>query len=348
MKIEHDVKLDFSDVLIRPKRTTLSSRSEVDLEREFKFPHSTFKWKGIPIIAANMDTTGTIGVMKKMSEHKLLTCLHKFYTLDDYKNLPEEEQYWSIISTGIGKYDLKNLLTILDMRKQRNSSVINMVCVDVANGYMQDIVDFCQNLRKLYPNIVLIAGNVATREMTEELIINGKVDIVKVGIGPGSACLTRLKTGVGVPQLSAIIECADAAHGCGGFIIADGGITCPGDMAKAFGGGADFVMMGGQFSGHDENPGEIIEENGKKYKMFYGMSSELAMNKHYGKMAKYRSSEGRVIKVPYKGPLEKTILDFLGGLRSCCTYINAVCIKHIPKCTTFVRVNNQLNLVYAK
>lgn len=352
MKIESGIKLDFSDVLIRPKRTTLTSRSEVNLEREFKFPHSNNVWKGIPIIAANMDTTGTLNVMKHLSSHKLLTCLHKFYNLEDYKTLSIKDGYWSIISTGIGEKDLAKIKSILDMRNLKLGetyvNTLNFVCVDVANGYMQSVVDFCQNLRKLYPNIILIAGNVATREMTEELIINGKVDIVKVGIGPGSACLTRLKTGVGVPQLSAIIECADAAHGAGGFIIADGGITCPGDMAKAFGGGADFVMMGGQFSGHDENPGELIEENGKKYKMFYGMSSELAMNKHYGKMAKYRSSEGRVIKVPYKGPIDKTILDFLGGLRSCCTYINARCIKHIPKCTTFVRVNNQLNLVYTK
>ena len=213
---------------------------------------------------------------------------------------------------------------------------------------MQKIVEFCQKVREKYPDVILIAGNVATREMTEELIINGKVDIVKVGIGPGSACLTRLKTGVGMPQLSCIIECADAAHGAGGLIIADGGITCPGDMAKAFGGGADFVMVGGQFAGHDENPGEMVEENGEKFKLFYGMSSEHAMNKHYGKMEKYRSSEGRVIKIKYRGPLENTVLDYLGGLRSTCTYINATCIKHIPKCTTFVRVNNQLNLIYAK
>ena len=348
MKIETDIKLDFSDVLIRPKRTTLTSRSQVNLVREFKFPHSNNVWTGIPIIAANMDTTGTLGVMEKLSSHKLLTCLHKFYSLDDYEKLSVDDQYWSIISTGIGQTDFDKIKTILKMRTLRNPDSINFVCVDVANGYMQSIVEFCQQLRILYPKIILIAGNVATREMTEELIINGKVDIVKVGIGPGSACLTRLKTGVGVPQLSAIIECADAAHGAGGFIIADGGITCPGDMAKAFGGGADFVMMGGQFSGHDENPGKLIEENGKKYKMFYGMSSELAMNKHYGEMAKYRSSEGRVIRVLYKGPIDKTILDFLGGLRSCCTYINARNIKHIPKCTTFVRVNNQLNLVYAK
>jgi GMP reductase len=355
MKIENDIKLDFSDVLIRPKRTVLSSRSQVSLDREFKFPHSTSKWIGVPIMAANMDTTGTFDVMNVLSKHNMLTCLTKFYNRDNYDdNLPKcpLQNYNGIVSTGISDKDFEKLCEIIDWKKTLKpidgKPVLNWVCVDVANGYMQKVVEFCQKVRKKYPDVILIAGNVATREMTEELIINGKVDIVKVGIGPGSACLTRLKTGVGMPQLSCIIECADAAHGAGGLIIADGGITCPGDMAKAFGGGADFVMVGGQFAGHDENPGEMVEENGEKFKLFYGMSSEHAMNKHYGKMEKYRSSEGRVIKIKYRGPLENTVLDYLGGLRSTCTYINATCIKHIPKCTTFVRVNNQLNLIYAK
>ena len=355
MKIENDVKLDFSDVLIRPKRTILSSRSQVSLTREFKFPHSTCKWTGVPIMAANMDTTGTFDVMNVLSQHDMLTCLTKFYTKDDYdNNLPKcpMQNYNGIVSTGISEQDFTKLCEIIDWKKTlqpiNDKPILNWVCVDVANGYMQKIVEFCQKVREKYPDVILIAGNVATREMTEELIINGKVDIVKVGIGPGSACLTRLKTGVGMPQLSCIIECADAAHGAGGLIIADGGITCPGDMAKAFGGGADFVMVGGQFAGHDENPGEIVEENGEKFKLFYGMSSEHAMNKHYGKMEKYRSSEGRVIKIKYRGALVNTVLDYLGGLRSTCTYINATCVKHIPKCTTFVRVNNQLNLIYAK
>lgn len=354
MKIENDIKLDFSDVLIRPKRSVLSSRSQVSLTRTFKFPHSKSCWTGVPIIAANMDTTGTFSILDKLSDFDMLTCLTKFYTLDDYKEYfnknPSKNKY-SIVSSGISDKDYLKLSQILDWKNEKfksDTKYTNMVCVDVANGYMQSVVDYCKRIRKNYPDVILIAGNVATREMTEELIINGKVDIIKVGIGPGSACLTRLKTGVGMPQLSCIIECADAAHGAGGFIIADGGITCPGDMAKAFGGGADFVMMGGQFAGHDENPGELVEENGTKYKLFYGMSSEHAMNKHYGKMEKYRSSEGRVIKIKYKGSINNTILDFLGGVRSTCTYINARCIKNIPKCTTFVRVNNQLNMIYAK
>jgi len=336
MKIDYTPQLDFNNVLIRPKRTVLNSRSNVDMEREFRFPHSKQVWKGVPVIAANMDTTGTFGVYDVLSKHKMITSLHKFYGVDDFKSKELDPDYF-MVSSGINFDKIEELKTIITITKAK------WLCIDVANGYMKKMVDFCRLVRDMFPNLIIVAGNVATREMVEELIINGKVDVVKVGIGPGSACLTRMKTGVGVPQLSAIIECADAAHGLGGFIIGDGGITCPGDMSKAFGGGADFVMMGGQFAGHDENPGKVIEENGNKMKLFYGMSSEHAMNKHYGQMAKYRSSEGREIKIPYKGPLENTILDYLGGVRSTCTYINAKCIKHIPKCTTFILVNQQLN-----
>jgi GMP reductase len=340
MKIESDTKLDFHNVLIRPKRTVLSSRSEVDLERDFSFPHSSYSWKGIPIISANMDTTGTFEVYNTLRKHKVITALHKFYTIDSYVSAMESyglDPDYFMVSTGITDRDYENLNEIMSRIDAK------WICIDVANGYMEKFVDYCKKVRSTYPDKIIVAGNVVSREMTEELIINGKVDVVKVGIGPGSVCTTRLKTGVGMPQLSAIIECADAAHGVGGYIIGDGGITCPGDMTKAFGGGADFVMCGGVFSGHDENPGDIIEDNGKKYKLFYGMSSEHAMNTHFGKMNKYRSSEGRILRVPYKGPIEKTVLDYLGGIRSCCTYINAKCIKNIPKCTTFVIVTQQLN-----
>jgi GMP reductase len=336
MKIDQTPQLDFKDVLIRPKRSTLNSRSEVNIEREFVFPYSSLIWKGVPIIAANMDTTGTFGVYKVLSKNNIITCLNKFYTIEDFKTQTLNPDFF-MISTGIDESRFSELNEIIQFTKAK------WICVDVANGYMKQIVRYCEKLRASFPDKIIVAGNVATREMVEELILNGKVDVVKVGIGPGSACLTRLKTGVGVPQLSAIIECADAAHGCGGYIIGDGGITCPGDMSKAFGGGADFVMVGGQFAGHDENPGEVIEENNKKYKLFYGMSSEHAMKKHYGGMKNYRSSEGRLIKIPYRGKLEDTVRDYLGGVRSTCTYINSKCIKYMPKCTTFLMVSQQLN-----
>lgn len=337
-KIEFDIKLDFNNVLIRPKRSTLKSRADVCLERTFKFNHSKIEWKGIPIMSANMDTTGTFEVYNVLSEYNMLTILHKFYKLEDYSS---HKTYLNpnlfAVSTGISNDDFNRLVTIMDIVD------CNWICIDIANGYLDGMVNFCKRVREKYPDKIIIAGNVVTREIVEELILEGKVDIVKIGIGPGSACTTRLKTGVGMPQLSAILECSDAAHGVGGHIISDGGITCPGDMAKAFGGGTDFVMVGGQFAGHDENPGEIIEEDGKKMKLFYGMSSEKAQKKYYGSMAKYRSSEGRVLKIPYKGSLHNTVDDYLGGLRSACTYINADCIKNMSKCTTFVQVNQQVN-----
>ena len=281
-----------------------------------------------------MDTTGTFEVHKVLSKYKVITALHKFYEPNDFvKNRDIIKNDYFMVSTGIGNKDyerLENILRVVDVK---------WVCIDVANGYMEKLVSFCRKVRKNFPDKILVAGNVVSREMTEELILNGKVDIVKVGIGPGSACLTRTQTGVGMPQLSAIIECGDAAHGVGGYIIGDGGITCPGDLAKAYGGGADFVMCGGVFAGHDENPGEIIVEKGEKFKLFYGMSSEYAMNKRYGRMDKYRSSEGRCIKIKYKGKIEDTLLNYLGGLRSCCTYINAKCIKYIQIIPTFVLVS---------
>ena len=258
MKIEQDIKLDFSDVLIRPKRSTLESRNDVNLEREFKFPHSKQVLTCIPIIASNMDTVGTIDMYNKLKEFNMLTCFHKFLNVNDYpKNEEEVSNY--IVSVGIRDEDFNKLSFIY----HKSPASCNIVCVDIANGYIKKLVDFCLRVRELIPNCILIAGNVVSREMTEELILNGKVDIVKVGIGSGSVCTTRLQTGVGMPQLSAVIECSDAAHGCNGHIISDGGITCPGDASKAFGAGADFVMLGSILAGHDESGGVEEDEGGQ-------------------------------------------------------------------------------------
>lgn len=349
MKIIQDIKLDFADVLIRPKRSTLGSRNEVDLEREFIFPHSKRVWKGIPIIAANMDTTGTIEMYRVLSKYKMITCLHKFYEVSEYP-LDMDPNYF-MISSGIGDKDWEKLqLTITRLNPY-------FVCVDVANGYSSKLLDFVKKVRAKYPDITLAAGNVVTGELVEELKINGGVDIIKIGIGPGSVCTTRLQTGCGFPQLSAIMECSDAAHGVDAQIISDGGIKCPGDIGKAIGAGADFVMIGSMFSGHEESGGELIEEKcpltagkqqkPKKYKVFYGMSSTKAMMKHYGKVNSYRSSEGKVVKIPYRGPVENTVIDMLGGLRSTCTYVGAKKLKNLPKCTTFIRVNRQVNNIYS-
>ena len=342
MRIEESIKLDFKDVLIRPKRSTLRSRSEVDLVREYRFAHSNKTWKGVPIIAANMDHTGTFEVAKALSKHQLLTAIDKFLTAEEWENFQKEDKDavpFTFVSSGTRDDDFESLNVILG----KVSS--DLICLDVANGYSQHFVDFIKRIREAFPDKIIMAGNVVTGEMAEELVLSG-ADIVKVGIGPGSVCTTRKKTGVGYPQLSAVIECADAAHGLKGLVCSDGGCTVPGDVSKAFAAGADFVMLGGMLAGHEECSGEIIEENGMSYKRFYGMSSSEAMHKHRGGVAGYRSSEGKSVNVPYRGPIEPTILDILGGLRSTCTYVGAQRLKELSKRTTFIRVNQQLNEVY--
>ncbi|MEP3839168.1 MAG: GMP reductase [Algibacter sp.] len=344
MRIEYEIKLGFKDVMIRPKRSTLKSRSEVNLEREFKFLHSPITWKGIPIIAANMDTVGTFEMAKVLSKNKLFSAIHKHYTIEEWaeflKNTPAGIEDFIAVSTGIGKNDADKLSKIITQHPQ-----LKFICIDVANGYSEYFSDFVKQTRIAYPDKVIIAGNVVTGEMVEELLLSG-ADIVKVGIGPGSVCTTRVKTGVGYPQLSAIIECADAAHGLGGQIISDGGCAIPGDISKAFGAGADFVMLGGMLAGHDESGGETIEKEGQMYRKFYGMSSETAMDKHVGGVAEYRASEGKTVEVPYRGKVETTLQDILGGIRSTCTYVGAARLKELTKCTTFIRVAEQENRTY--
>lgn len=347
MRIEYDIKLGFKDVMIRPKRSTLKSRKQVSLDREFKFLHSTTTWSGIPIIAANMDTVGTFEMAETLSKNKLFTAIHKHYSVDEWhsflnKTTVKDIEDFIAVSTGISKNDAEKLSSILSAHPK-----LKFICIDVANGYSEYFAEFVKQTRSNYPEKVIIAGNVVTGEMVEELLLSG-ADIVKVGIGPGSVCTTRVKTGVGYPQLSAIIECADAAHGLGGQIISDGGCAIPGDIAKAFGAGADFVMLGGMLAGHNESGGEIIDKNGKSFKRFYGMSSAVAMKKHVGGVAEYRASEGKAVDVPYRGDVENTLQDILGGLRSTCTYVGAARLKELTKRTTFIRVAEQENRVYTK
>lgn len=342
--VETEVKLDFKDVLIRPKRSSLASRSQVSLERTFTFPNSKKTWTGVPLIAANMDTIGTFKVAEVLARRKCITAVHKHYSIDEWKAWAEgsgkDYLNYVAVSVGILKKDMDKLDQIL-----KAVPAIQMICIDVANGYSEAFVTCIREVRKRYPEITIMAGNVVTKEMTEELIFSG-ADIIKVGIGPGSVCTTRKQTGVGYPQLSAVLECADAAHGLGGRITSDGGCTCPGDVAKACGAGADFVMLGGMLAGHEECTGEVIEENGDFFKVFYGMSSDTAMKKHAGGVAEYRSSEGKTVKVPYRGPIDETIRDILGGIRSACTYVGAGELRELPKRTTFIRVTQQLNTVF--
>ena len=339
MRIEEELKLDYSDVLFRPKRSTLKSRKDVNLLRTYRFKYSKNEWSGIPIMAANMDGVGELSIAEKLNDYQMITCLTKQH---DVKKIKENKNIKKIypniaLSVGIKKEDFQNLDKVL-----KEFSFFKFICIDVANGYSEHFTNFIKSVRDKYPTKTIIAGNVVTADMTQELVLSG-ADIVKVGIGPGSVCTTRIQTGVGYPQLSAVIECADAAHGLGAHVIADGGCTCPGDVAKGVGGGADFVMLGGMLAGHDEGKGKIVKVNGSKYIEFYGSSSEVANKKHYGGLADYRSSEGRKVRVKYRGKINDTVLNILGGVRSSCTYVGAPSLKQLSKCTTFVRVSSQFN-----
>jgi GMP reductase len=361
MNIENDLKLDYSSVLLRPKRSTLGSRKEVRLERTHTFRNSKQNFQRIPIMAANMDGVGTMDMADTLGRLGMFTCLIKTYSIKElvgfFVDNPERAEY-TAYSMGIMEADAAKFRAVYQ------GADIKYLCIDVANGYSERFLDFVNQMRTDYPKLVIIAGNVVTADQTQELLLRG-ADVVKVGIGPGSVCTTRIQTGVGYPQLSSVMECSDAAHGLGGHIIADGGCVCPGDVAKAFAGGSDFVMLGGMLAGHDQGGGKVITkhfangeatllDNGnyaphyeeKRFVQFYGMSSEAANTKHFGGLKEYRSSEGREILVPYRGSIETTTQDLLGGIRSTCTYVGAAKLKHLPKCATFIRCSDTHNRVY--
>jgi GMP reductase len=368
-KIINEIKLDFDDVLIRPKRSILNSRSEVSLSRNFRFKYSPREFLCTPIMVANMDTVGTFAMAKIIGIQGAITCLHKHYKINEYVAFYTDpsviNKNLAFYSVGTGAKDIEKLNEVFSQIKKFNFPLPN-ICIDVANGYSEKFVKTVANIRKLYEEVVIMAGNVVTQEMTEELLIHGKIDIVKVGIGSGSVCTTRLKTGVGYPQLSAVMECTDAAHGLGGHICSDGGCKVVGDVCKAFGANSDFVMLGSMFAGTDECEGEwkyeYLTGHGfwqpldpsysspcEKRKLslqYYGMSSENAMNKHHNGVAKYRTAEGKCVTVPYKGTAEEIIQDIYGGLRSAGTYIGANKIKDFGKKTTFIQVNNTHNKIY--
>ena len=328
MLISEDIKLDYSDVLIRPKRSTLTSRYDVDMTRTHKFVHSKKEWNGVPIMASNMDTVGTPAMHSILLKHKMITCPAKHYLKTNITtfNSGNDNLCW------LGGIDDVELLSKVET---------DFIGIDVANGYTISVIECVKKLREKRPDVTIVVGNVVTADMTQELILAG-ADIIKVGVGPGSVCTTRTKTGIGYPQLSAVIECADAAHGLNAHIIADGGCTTSGDIVKAFAAGADFVMIGGMLAGHDECDGEIVNGMMK----FYGMASESAMERHNVPHREYRGVEGKTVQVPYRGAVNDTIIDILSGIRSACTYVGAKRVKTLSKCATFVRVNNTHNTIY--
>ena len=348
MRIDYETKLDFQDVLIVPKRSTLGSRSEVDLVREFKAKHTGKTWKGVPVLASNMDTVGSLRMGESMSKLGMGVCLHKFHDEEalarSYAQMDPSARSHFFYSMGIAARDYEKFKRV----QSRSGNAIEFVCLDVANGYQENFVKFLTRFRQENPDLVIMAGNVVTGEMTQHLILAG-ADIVKVGIGSGSACLTRKIAGVGFPQLSAIIDCQDAAHGLDAQICSDGGCTCAGDVAKAFAAGSDFVMLGGMLAGYDECDGELaVDDRGFQCLKFHGMSSKEAQEMHYGGLAAHRAPEGKEVLIPCKGPVEARLLEIAGGVRSACSYVGARRLKDMSKCTHFICVNRQLNEVFGR
>ena len=339
--ISQEKYLDFKDVLILPKFSVINSRKFINLEKSINFKNG-MSWQGIPIVAANMTTVGTFEVYNILNTYKIITAFHKFYKYSDYKKYINDDNNsdlnpdYFMVSTGISDDDYANLNEIL------SNIECKFICIDIANGYIENFYIFCKKVRDKYPDKIILAGNIVTSDAIEIL---GKIgiDIVKMGIGPGSACTTRIQTGIGMPQLSCILNNIEIAKKNNILLLSDGGITCPGDCVKAYVAGADFIMIGGELSGHDENPGSIIKESGKEYKLFYGMSSQYAMDNNYNTNKQYRSSEGRVLKVKYKGPIKTTIENYLGGIRSACTYTNSLNIEDLNNNGKFILVNNQYN-----
>ena len=343
MLLDETLKLDYSDVLIRPKRSELTSRFDVVMEKNYTFKWSGKEWTGVPIMSSNMDTTGTFEMHEELSQHGLVTCIARMYNKDAKPWLKAERRNKLCVMSGISDIEIGEIVGV-----KNTFPDIAFVGLDVANGYTVNFVDTVKHLRDLLRDATIIAGNVVTADMTAELILAG-ADIVKVGIGQGSVCTTRLKTGVGMPQLSAVLECADAAHGLNAHIIADGGCNYSGDIVKAFSAGADFVMIGGRLAGHDECLGDLIFEDDNPDPVgttFYGMASATAMDKHGYSNREYRGEEGKTVIVPYRGAVRDTVIDILSGVRSACTYVGAKRLKDLPKCTTFVRVNSTHNRIF--
>lgn len=370
MRIITDPKLDFSDVLIVPNYSTVSSRKDVTVTRDIQFKHTGARWgNSVPIIVANMDTVGTIEMANALDQHRVSVALHKHYSVEElveFFGRQELDATPVFYSLGITQKDLEKHAAVEKLMLQRYGldqtvSVLRFVCIDVANGYTEDFKNFVARFRDANMHTIIMAGNVVTPDIVHDLVLAG-ADIVKIGIGSGSVCTTRKVTGVGYPQLSAIIECADAAHHLDAHICSDGGVTQYGDFGKAYGAGADFVMAGGMFAGHYECEGQIVTSYGLEMSrdeindeemaidelsmVYYGMSSTTAQEKHNGGVAGYRASEGKTVTVPYRGHVANTMQQILGGIRSTCTYVGAREVEELRRRVRFIRVNRTHNTVF--
>jgi GMP reductase len=345
MIVEDKKYYDFSDVLIKPRMTTMTSRSEASIEREFYFKNSGQTIVSSPIIISNMDIVGNFTMAKAVDHHKIMTCFHKFYTLVNYdlELNQDETKSFNFVTIGIGEISFNHILNMKNLGFFAKNKL--GICVDVANGYMTSLWPYLEKLRKMLPNTVIMAGNICTPEPIQAFA-NVGVDVIKAGVGSGAQCLTRTVAGVGVPQFTAVMDCVEAADKLGILVCSDGGINDYADFGKALGAGADFVMSGSMFAGHHESGGDVITLGGKQYKEMYGMSSRTAQNKYYGGMAKYRASEGRTSLIPLKGPVEDTIQNIFGGIRSAMSYTNSRTLEEFPSNVTFIPVNDTINRKY--
>jgi GMP reductase len=348
MRISEKTYIDYNDVLIVPQRSSLDSRKNVLLSREYKIRGKLLVGTGV--IAANMNTTGSFSIARTLSTDGMYSALHKYHDQEDVirffsngstleQNLIRDHVFYTLGTSDTEWAKLEYLTS-----KLPQSFMPQLICLDAANGYTKVFTDQLVLIRKYYPDSVIMAGNVVTPNMVEELIMLG-ADIVKIGVGSGAVCETRIKTGVGVPQLSAVDECAYVAHGLGAYICADGGITCVGDICKAFCAGSDFVMIGSMFAGTDECDGEWISSDNGPVLKHHGSASREAQEL-VGEMAEYKTSEGKEVLVPRKGSISSIVQDIKGGIASCCTYIGATRIKDMPKCASFVKVNRTHNTLY--
>ena len=357
--------LDYSDILIRPKMgINLNSRKEVNLQRIFKFKHGQVR-TGLGIFNANMATVGNFVITQKLLARGMFATIHKHYSVDEIgkfminarqENVPLENLF---ITIGLKNPD-SEIQKLRELESKYGWTDSRNICIDAPNFYIPNALDVLARVRQEFPDAVIMAGNIASGDICLKLL--DYADIIKCGIGSGSACLTRKQTGCGTPMVSLIMECADIAHSVNGHICADGGIVDVGDICKALCLNADFVMIGGMFAGTDEAEGEKQEKQfetneiidgtkviqTKYFKAYYGMSSEYANNKFAGGMGDYKTSEGRELLIPYTGALDKILQDITGGIASCCTYIGATSVKHMAKCATIIQVHNQLNRVFEK
>lgn len=330
--------LTFDDVLISPQFSNIKSRKDVDLTTTIS--DLTLK---LPIFSAPMDTVSGPEMNEALYDHGAMGCLHRFMSIEENVKQFYESDRKAVVSVGLNDWERVEALY---------ADGANKFLLDVANGAQMQVVEWVKQFRAKYKNEWLMVGNFASYNTITDFVValneNAHyVDAWRVGIGPGAACTTRIKTGIGVPQLSAIIDCARTGYD----IVADGGIKNAGDVAKALAAGAKAVMLGSMLAGTAESPGDLISRPSKKqplscdmlmmdhFKSYRGSASKESYEAQ-GKSQDYISAEGESFLVPYKGPVKDVLKDIEGGLRSSFTYVGAKNLNEFQEKAIFVKITN--------